>query len=234
MVMHLKENQVPRENVVIIGAPCTGMIDNHKLEKAAGERNILGAEPDGSNLNVTLDTGETLVVKTADILLGDCRTCRYPTPVLYDILAGEPIGASGSDLFADIREIEGKSPDERWALFVEEMKKCTRCYACRNACPLCYCEECFAEQTRPRWIGITDDLSDVMFYQMGRMFHMAGRCIDCGACEAACPNGVRLRLFTKKIVKDSLELFNYTAGLSIEEDTPLATFKPDDPNEFVM
>jgi len=45
--------------------------------------------------------------------------------------------------------------------------------------------------------------------------------------------GVDLRTFTRKLVKDVKELFEYEAGMDAEEVPPLGTFKVDDPNEFV-
>ena len=45
--------------------------------------------------------------------------------------------------------------------------------------------------------------------------------------------GVDLRMLNKKLEKDVEELFRYKAGLEPEELPPLATFKPDDQQEFV-
>ncbi|HCP60112.1 MAG TPA: 4Fe-4S ferredoxin, partial [Dehalococcoidia bacterium] len=36
------------------------------------------------------------------------------------------------------------------------------------------------------------------------------------------------------LVKDVKERFGYEAGLSLEQVAPLATFKPDDPEEFMV
>ncbi|GAF73983.1 unnamed protein product [marine sediment metagenome] len=89
------------------------------------------------------------------------------------------------------------------------------------------------DQSLPRWTGITNDISDTMFFHIGRIFHQAGRCVDCGACVAACPVGIDLRKFTYKLVKDVKNLYEYEAGLSLEELPPLATYKPDDEQEFM-
>ena len=66
-----------------------------------------------------------------------------------------------------------------------------------------------------------------------RAYHCAGRCTDCGACERACPMGIKVRLLTKKLEKDCLELFDWEAGLSLEVRPPLDTYKPDDPDKFI-
>ena len=89
-------------------------------------------------------------------------------------------------------------------------------------------------QSLPQWAGITNDISDTMFYHIGRIFHQAGRCVDCGACVAACPVSIDLRKFTYKLVKDVEDLYEYEAGLSLDEPQPLATFNPDDEQEFMI
>ena len=57
------------------------------------------------------------------------------------------------DRYADVREIEALSPPEKAAYFEKLLEPCIRCYACRNACPLCYCPTCFTDESRPQWVG---------------------------------------------------------------------------------
>lgn len=42
-----------------------------------------------------------------------------------------------SDRFAAVRELEEKTPEERYAFWRSELSKCIRCNACRNVCPAC-------------------------------------------------------------------------------------------------
>ena len=70
-------------------------------------------------------------------------------------------------------------------------------------------------------------------YHLGRMFHQAGRCVDCGACVRACPMGIDLRTFSYKLVKDAKELFDYTAGLDLEKAPPLREFSANDSDHFI-
>ncbi|MFC1461285.1 4Fe-4S dicluster domain-containing protein [Verrucomicrobiota bacterium] len=138
-----------------------------------------------------------------------------------------------ADDYEKIKEFEAKSPDERWQYFLGEISKCIRCYACRQACPNCYCKSCFADQTKPRWIGPSDEISDIMTYHTGRIFHQAGRCVECDACVRACPMGIDLRIFTRKLGKDVKELFEYVPGMTEDELLPLCTFKQDDSEDFI-
>jgi ferredoxin len=226
----IKEHQVPRENLHIIGVNCSGMIDTKKIKGI----DIASVEEKKESVIVGDGYGEKAEFKREELLSDVCRSCRHTAPLVYDILIGGEKGETGSkDREEFIKEFEKKPIEERWKYFHEQISKCIRCNACRQACPNCYCKECFAEQTKPKWIGATNDISDVMFYHMGRIFHQAGRCVDCGACVRACPMGVDLRIFTYKLIKDVEELFKYDAGVSLEEAPPLATFKPDDKQEFI-
>ena len=229
----IKEKQITREQVFIISIPCNGMIDRRKIEAKLDGKEILEAEEE--NETVTLkghDFSET--IKVEEFLYNSCKTCNHRNPVIYDVLIGDNVEENqGIDEYREVKEFEAQSPDLRWQNFTNEVRKCIRCYACRNACPLCYCRECFVDSLQPRWIGKTTNLSDTSIFHIVRAFHTAGRCADCGACERACPMGVDIRKLTKKIEKDIKELFHYEAGVSLEDVPPLATFKPDDPQEFI-
>ncbi len=230
----LKENQVIKENIIVIGMPCSGMIDPAKVEAAldgAGPYSCQG-EVDGS-LEVTTSSGEKKRLKREEVTAEACLECSHPLAEGADLqIEGEPKEAC-DERYEKIREFEAKSTEERWQSFVKEISKCIRCYACRQACPNCYCKICFVDQTKPRWIGASDELSNVMIYHIGRIFHQAGRCVECDACVHACPMDIDLRLFTQKLVKDVKELFDYVPGLSVEELPPLWTFKQDDSQSFI-
>ncbi|MBN1899981.1 4Fe-4S ferredoxin, partial [Candidatus Sumerlaeota bacterium] len=117
-----------------------------------------------------------------------CASCEITTPPVCDARIGgeEKIKIEGQTRVIH-PDFDSLSPEERWQIIQEEMKKCIRCYACRNACPLCYCEECFVERTLPRWVGEGSELSDTLIFHIVRALHSAGRCGECGACVRACP-----------------------------------------------
>ncbi|MBN2534371.1 MAG: 4Fe-4S dicluster domain-containing protein [Spirochaetales bacterium] len=230
----IKEKQILKENVVIIGMSCQGVIDRRKIESFIDGSFIAGGRQEpGGILEITTGVGDKKKIKVSDVLAESCIECQYPHVENADVrIDGESITAS-DDGYKAIKAFEEKSPEERWQYFTDEISRCIRCYACRQACPNCYCKVCFAEQTLPRWIGPGDELSDVMIYHIGRIFHQAGRCVECNACVRACPVGIDLRLFTRKLCMDVKELFGYIPGLSIEELPPLLRFELNDNNDFI-
>jgi len=233
LVNLIVEKQVKREDVVIIGISCPGVVNTDRLLAHLEGKKIVDVEENDEDIVVKFDGGEERFARR-DYLYESCLNCAYPTPSVYDILIR--VGKhSPKPVFPDpmINEFNKKSRTERWQIFEQELSRCIRCYACRNACPNCYCKECFAEQTKPRWFGLTNEHSDVFFYHVVRILHQAGRCVDCGACVRACPENINLRLFTRVLVDEVKERFGYEPGLSLNDSSLLATFSTDDKQEFM-
>lgn len=229
----IKEKQVTREQVIIIGIPCQGMVDRRRIEAELEGKEILEIGERDDKLILKGD-GFTRVLNWNEYLYPSCEACIHRNPVIYDILIGDMVEEKATDRYADIAEFEAKSAEERWQYISDEASKCIRCYACRNACPLCYCQECFVDDTHPQWIGKTTNISDTIIFHIMRALHLAGRCVECGACERACPMGVDIRKLNRKLASDVKGLFGYEAGTSLDQVAPLATFRPDDPEGFML
>jgi formate dehydrogenase subunit beta len=234
IVLHLQEKQYDREQVVVIGVPCTGYVSKKKLAVAVGGKEVIGCSVAGDALSVTTTDG-TKDVPLKDVIAANCLACRFNNPLISDMMIGEPAPAMDADSeYSAVDDFENLSEEERWAYFTKEMDKCMRCYACRNTCPSCYCKVCFIEQSQPKWVGAGIDETDTQVFQFMRMFHMTGRCVDCGSCLEVCPMGVDLRTFLKKLDKDAYNLFEYRAGETMENLPPLSAHSTEDKEEFIF
>jgi formate dehydrogenase subunit beta len=233
IVTHIIENQIRREQLYIVGIPCTGMIDHRAVRRAVNHREILEITEDKDRFTVK-GKGFEETFEKEKFLRTNCAVCRHRNPVIYDEMVAEPVKEQeGVDPYRDVEKLEQKSPKEKWDFFSQLISDCIRCYACRDVCPLCYCPTCFVDESKPQWVGKSVDPTDVMTFHFLRAYHCAGRCTDCGACERVCPVGINMRQFTKKLNKDAEELFSWEAGLTLDERPPLDVYRPDDYNEFV-
>jgi ferredoxin len=233
IVLQILENQIKRDQLYIIGVPCQGMVDRRLvLAELNGREPMAVRDIDGQLLITGKDFEE--VLPRNEYLQENCSICHHPNPVLYDELIGDlAVQQSEADRHPDIRALEALSSAERWDYFEKLLSPCIRCYACRNACPMCYCPVCFVDESMPQWLGKSIDPTDTMTFHFLRAYHLAGRCTDCGNCERACPMSIKMRLLTKKLEKDIAELYCYEAGLSLDQRPPLDTYHPDDPQEFM-
>lgn len=232
VVQLLQEKLVKREELVIFGAPCAGVIDMTKVRRAVGDLDKVGeVSIEGDNVLVTAG-GKRHSLPLAEVAADKCGRCRYHNALISDVFVGEPLPASvEQDDYADVEAFEGQSLEERQAYWQREMQRCIRCYACRNACPLCVCRDhCVAQSRDPHWISQADNVGDKWMFQMIHAQHLAGRCTECGECQRACPVGIPLLALKRKLNKEIRELFAYEAGVDPNACPPLQSFKVEEEN----
>ncbi|MET1124178.1 MAG: Coenzyme F420 hydrogenase/dehydrogenase, beta subunit C-terminal domain [Archaeoglobaceae archaeon] len=226
----IKEQKVDRERVYIVGVSCSGVVDYRKFRRAVNFRlsDVKEVVLEGDELVVKASGGEQRI-PFSEVMARSCAFCRSPTPTLYDVLVGEP--REGRLNFADVEELEKLDREQRWNYWIEVFGRCIRCHACRQVCPICYCEECIVDPTNlaispmtppeekaayPRVLGKTVSARDNMIYHILRVLHHAGRCTGCGECERACPMELPLTTLERKLWKVVSEEFGY----SPDEDVP--------------
>ncbi len=233
LIQMINEKRIPRDKLFIIGVPCGGVIDPEKLSKRISEplENVDVVEKDDKFVFTV--NGKKQEIPKRDIVFDKCIHCEYPTPLIYDYLVGNKIKPLGKEDYGDVKDFEKKSLTDKWEFWEQQFDKCIRCYACRNVCPVCYCEKCMAEQLDPQWLRRSVNISENTVWHIIRAFHLAGRCASCGECERACPMDIPLMLLNKKVEKDVKELFDYNAGKELDGKPLLAIFKPDDPEEDI-
>lgn len=132
-----------------------------------------------------------------------------------------------------IEKLEKMTQAERWKFWIDELAPCFKCYACRAACPMCYCSRCTVDFNQPQWIPVpSHELGNYEWHIM-RAIHLTGRCVDCDACYNACPLAIPLNLLTKKMLADAKEFFGEYQP-AIKGDHMMSTYKPDDKENFIQ
>ena len=138
----------------------------------------------------------------------DCSYLKAETP-------GSVKQRIGIDNTQRPQDIEQHRAEDRLSRWMYEFQKCIKCYGCRNICPVCFCKECSLEHKE--LVGVGALPPEVPIFHLVRAAHMAGRCIDCGLCEEACPVDIPLRLLYRKVNEIVVEVFDYETGASTEQ-----------------
>ena len=133
-----------------------------------------------------------------------------------------------------LTELNKLTPEEKFAYWQKELSKCIKCYACRQACPMCYCIRCTVEVNQPQWIPVQANTHGNMEWHILRAMHLAGRCISCGECGRACPVGIPCHLLTMHLTDQVRNYFKVYAGTSDKMSSVLSTFEPNDKESFII
>ena len=155
-----------------------------------------------------------------------CITCQEAVPIVCDTLIS---GATSSFIprlssYAreEITELQDAPPAERMEFWLAQFDRCIRCYACRQACPMCKCPECLYERDESTFIGLGIRLNEKRTFHLGRAYHLAGRCIGCNECERACPMNIPIGLLNQKLAEEIEAAFDHRAGLTVAP-SPIVT-----------
>ncbi|QGY40383.1 4Fe-4S ferredoxin [Pseudodesulfovibrio cashew] len=227
----LQEKLINREDITVFGLPCEGVISMKKVARAVGTLDYI-EKVDVTTKGITVSAeGKDYDLPLTEVGADKCGRCQYHNALLSDVFIGDTIDDSAEDDYSDVTEFEAKPREERLNYWLAQMDRCLRCYACRNACPLCVCRDhCVAQSRDPHWMSQDDTVQSKWFFQMIHAMHLAGRCTECGECERSCPVGIPILLLRRKMNKQINELFDYKAGTKIDAKPPLMAFKVEEDN----
>ena len=182
---------------------------------------------DEAGVTITADGKEHRFCIT-DYAQGKCYGCTTPSAVLADTRLGEPVKVEpGPCTPPELALLDSMSLDQRLGFWKAQMDRCLRCYACRNACPMCVCRDfCVSDSRDPHWMSQEDSAKEKLFFQTIHALHLAGRCTGCGECQRACPVGIPILALRQQIARAVGQLFDgYKPGLNPDDTPPLLGYE---------
>jgi ferredoxin len=217
----------------------SGQVDNLVLEPkwllAKTAMSVLRSSPQGYRLAVVVrgcderalaeltkrnqiekDRLLTIGVACSDEQASACL-CRRPYPEKLD--AGVP--GAGVDPLDDgaTRELltgDSVAKMEKWTRL---LRRCIKCYGCRNSCPICVCIPCKLEDQV--WVETGVIPAEMISYHLIRAFHLSDTCVACGACQDACPVHIPLLALQLSMREEIRRVYGYEAGLDPEKRSPI-------------
>ena len=262
-----KFHQAKLDNTVIIGVDCFGTLDCAKYEDALDEMpdlpaRLLAQARNGNVAGLALRDAcamcEHPTPAHADIAIGFIGVDNSQMLVIEsreeigDQLGVHPdsTGAEARNaVLANLIALRTTQRDETIKNFHDAMRahggaasyfaNCLECTNCMNACPICYCKECFFRTANaehaPRELlhsaerrGALAMPPDAVLFQLTRLNHMATSCVGCGMCQAACTQNIQLTALFRAVGARTQKIFEYEPGRDLNAKPPFMEYKRDE------
>lgn len=110
---------------------------------------------------------------------------------------------------------------ERFDYWMGEFSQCTKCYGCRDACPICYCDKdkCILEARKS--VVPPGVIPPGALFSWLRVMHVADSCVNCGQCQDVCPAELPLSRLAHLVHDDIAKMFGYRPGMEMDSRPPL-------------
>lgn len=236
----LQEKLVDPHDLRVFGMACEGVVDVPRICAALDAADaVSGGVPDavtveGDGLNIGGATPARFTL--ADVAAEKCRTCDTPVPLLGEVVGGHAparveTAPGAMPAPESLDALDAMAPEQRRGFWRAQMDRCLRCYACRNACPMCVCRDhCIAETRDPHWTTQEGTVREKVQFQVIHALHLAGRCTECGECQRACPMNIPVLSLKQWLNRSVRSLFDHRAGMDVNAVPPLLSFAAEEKN----
>lgn len=186
---------------------------------ACGKWGTEGEEEKSTFVQICSEKGRALFEKALD---GEYIQAKQPSTEQLEIRQKKDEAEQARAAVAretDFKPIDEMSLHERQDYWLKEFSKCIKCYGCRDACPICYCEHCLLEADRN--FVKAGEIPPSATFPLTRLAHVADSCVNCGQCQDACPMELPLaKLFNYQNWK-LRDIFEYVPGVDSDQSPPL-------------
>jgi formate dehydrogenase subunit beta len=117
--------------------------------------------------------------------------------------------------FAPFKEM---SLEQRFRYWTGQFSQCIKCFGCRDACPICYCQVCWLEAERGYVQG--GEIPPHLMWPTVRVAHVMDSCVNCGQCQDACSMNLPLTRLIFMLNREIAEVFKYEPGMDLDAHPP--------------
>lgn len=123
----------------------------------------------------------------------------------------------------DFKALEEMNNGDKFDYWLDMFSRCIKCYGCRDACPICYCDTGRCTLEPEKGTVSTGEVPPEVLFPMVRTTHVMDSCINCGQCQDVCPMEIPLSCLIYPLSKKIGAVLKYEPGMDRESPPPLRT-----------